>query len=227
LSVKVADTGVGIPDAEQAHIFREFYRVDRTRGQHEGLGLGLTIVKRLCDLIEASVEVASVADQGTVFTVTTPYRVVEDARLGASPSDETPLLPADPSAQLTGRLIAIVEDDAIILDAYRQMLASRGAHVVVLPESEEALMAQLAQIDHIDCILCDYRLQHNSGDVMIEKLRENYNRDIPAVIVTADTSPAHIHRFERLNVPVLYKPVTHQTILATIQQLLTKAQATL
>ena len=61
---------------------------------------------------------------------------------------------------------------------------------------------------------------------MIEKLRENYNCDIPAVIVTADTSPAHIHRFERLNVPVLYKPVTHQTILATIQQLLTKAHTT-
>ena len=55
LCFSVKDTGVGIPEAEQAHIFKEFYRSDQTRSEHEGLGLGLTIVTRLCRLIGATV----------------------------------------------------------------------------------------------------------------------------------------------------------------------------
>jgi signal transduction histidine kinase/ActR/RegA family two-component response regulator len=222
LVFRVSDTGIGISESDQPHIFNEFYRVDRTRAQHEGLGLGLTIVKRLCHLMDATVQVESKPDQGAVFTVTTPCLAVEGTQAHSFADSTKPLIGSDATAPFTGKLVAVIEDDPVILDAYRQMLASRGAQVVVLTESEEEWIAQLEHINHIDCILCDFRLQQHTGDVMIEKLRENYNRDIPALIVTADTSPAHIDRFQKLNVTVLYKPVTHQTIITTMAQLIAR-----
>ena len=225
LKLRVSDTGVGISVTDQANIFKEFYRADSTRALHEGLGLGLTIVKRLCHLIGASIQVESTPGQGSVFTVIT--------RCPASP-EVSPTLQALPPkdkgglvspSHLQGKKIAIIEDDDIILDAYRQLLSSRGAEIIALSEAEDELQLQLQSVDHIDCILCDYRLKQTTGDVMIEKLREMYNLDIPAVIVTADTSPAHIHTFAKLNVPVLYKPVTYQAIVSALAETLNRQPA--
>lgn len=225
LLLKVSDTGVGISATEQANIFKEFYRVDSTRALHEGLGLGLTIVKRLCHLIGASIAVESTPGKGSVFTVAT--RCPASAEVRPTPQA---LLPKEKStavstAHLRGKKIAIIEDDDIIMDAYRQLLSSRGAEIIALPENDEELQMQLETVDHIDCILCDYRLKQTTGDAMIEKLRELYNHEIPAVIVTADTSPAHIHTFARLNVPILYKPVTYQAIVSTLAETLNRQPA--
>ena len=55
---------------------------------------------------------------------------------------------------------------------------------------------------------------------MIEKLRETYNREIPGLIVTADTSPAHIHTFAKMNVRILYKPATYQSIVSTLEEVM-------
>ena len=113
----------------------------------------------------------------------------------------------------------MIEDNPIIIDAYRQTLASEGAYVYVLSESESELDAQLEGINRIDCILSDYRLSQSTGDVLIQKIRENYNEEIPAIIVTADTSPSHINLFAKLNVQVLHKPISFQEVAQTIRKL--------
>jgi CheY-like chemotaxis protein len=220
LSFSVKDTGVGISTAELSHIFTEFYRIERTRGVHEGLGLGLTIVKRLCNLIGATIDVASTPGQGSTFTITTRCPV-------SAPLDEPRTVAWSHSSHemnaahsLRGKCIAIFEDDPAIEEAYRHTLSSRGAQIVVLSDLVQELTAQIENIDHIDCILSDFRLKHSTGDVLIETLRDNYNHEIPAVIVTGDTSPDQIHTFEKLNVRVLHKPVTFQKILSTIEELL-------
>ena len=222
LTFSVTDTGVGISKHDQASIFKEFYRVDRTRSLHDGLGLGLTIVKRLCDLIGASVEVESTPGKGSTFTVVTPCPASSDARSVSASFRPLAQSSAAPGFNLSDRKIAIIEDDEIIMDAYRQMLSSRGAQIIALSENAAELQAQLEAVDHIDCILCDYRLKETTGDQIIELLRENYNREIPALIVTADTSPAHIHKLAKLNVPILYKPATYQAIVNTLEEVLAR-----
>jgi signal transduction histidine kinase/CheY-like chemotaxis protein len=214
----VRDSGVGIADLEQAHIFKEFYRVNHTRAHHEGLGLGLSIVKRLCELIGASIAVESAPGQGATFTVTTQCPVGEEE--DTPPVVAPPRVQGDKPSHLVGKRIAIIEDDEVILDAYRQMLSLQGAQVVALSDAPADMASQLEALDQIDGILCDYRLAHTTGDQLIQRLRENYNWDIPAVIVTADTSPAHIETFAKLNAPILYKPVTFQTIIATLEEVL-------
>jgi signal transduction histidine kinase/ActR/RegA family two-component response regulator len=225
LRLQVSDTGVGISAIDQANIFKEFYRADSIRALHEGLGLGLTIVKRLCHLIGATIEVESTLGKGSTFTVITrcPVSTEVHSNLQTLPSKDKS--GAITSVHLQGKKIAIIEDDGIILDAYRQLISSHGAEIIALSENDEELQSQLETVDRIDCILCDYRLKKTTGDVMIEKLREMYNLDIPAVIVTADTSPARLHTFAKLNVPILYKPATYQDIVSALAETLNRQPA--
>lgn len=217
LAVEVVDTGCGIEESEQQHIFSEFYRADRTRSLHDGLGLGLSIVQRLCGLIGADVRLNSKLGEGSQFTVITPYLVsASDKSIDIVDASQKPL---HTHRILQGKCIGVIEDNTIIVDAYRQTLASEGAYVYVLSESESELSTQLENINRIDCILSDYRLSQTTGDVLIQKIRENYNEEIPAIIVTADTSPSHFNLFAKLNVQVLHKPVSFQEVAQTIRKL--------
>jgi DNA-binding response OmpR family regulator len=119
---------------------------------------------------------------------------------------------------LQGKYIAVIEDNPVIVEAYRQTLTTKGAYVKVLSEFEGEMDAQLATIDRIDCILSDYRLSQTTGDVLIQKLRDCYNEDIPAIIVTADTSPSHFKRFAKLNVQVLHKPLSFRDVATAIEK---------
>jgi two-component system, sensor histidine kinase len=215
LAIEVIDTGCGVEESEQQHIFGEFYRADRTRSLHDGLGLGLSIVQRLCSLIGADVYLHSKLDEGSQFVVVTPYLVSSsDEHIEIAESSQKPL---HTLRTLQGKYIGVIEDNPIIVDAYRQTLANEGAYVYVLSEFESELEAQLESINRIDCILSDYRLSQTTGDMLIQKIRENYNEEIPAIIVTADTSPSHVNLFAKLNVQVLHKPISFQAVLQVIE----------
>jgi signal transduction histidine kinase/CheY-like chemotaxis protein len=216
LRIEVTDTGCGIDPLEQQQIFDQFFRADRTRALHDGLGLGLSIVKRLCNLIGAKISVFSELNHGTRFLIETPCPASahEEEILSKSPSTKPSLL----QHPLHGKCIAVVDDNPLIVEAYRHALADKGVVVQVLSEHLEELDAQLETIDHIDCILCDYRLTQTTGDLVIERIRESYNDEIPAIIVTADTSPSHISFFDALGVQVLHKPISFQEISMVIEK---------
>jgi signal transduction histidine kinase len=217
LAIEVVDSGCGVDDSEQQHIFGEFYRADRTRSLHDGLGLGLSIVQRLCSLIGADVYLLSRLGEGSKFIVTTPYLASSNDEIFEM--TEALLKPLHTHRILQGKYIGVIEDNPIIIDAYRQTLASEGAYVYVLSDSESELDAQLESINRIDCILSDYRLSQSTGDVLIQKIRENYNKEIPAIIVTADTSPSHFNLFAKLNVQVLHKPISFQEVAQALRKL--------
>lgn len=219
LVIDVKDTGRGVPESEQELIFNQFYRSDKTRALHDGLGLGLSIVQRLCHLIGADIRLMSKENQGTQFRVTTSFLVSQsEEEIHLAPSTSKP---HDLHRSLQGKCIAVIEDNSTIVEAYRQTLASKGAYVQVLSDDARELDEQLATIDRIDCILSDYRLSETTGDVLIQKLRDNYNEEIPAIIVTADTSPTHINLFAQLNVQVLHKPISFHDIAIAIEKIVT------
>lgn len=70
--VMISDTGVGIPDNELNKIFDRFYRVDKSRGEIAGVGLGLSIAKAIVDAHDGKIEVESKIGQGSVFKITLP-----------------------------------------------------------------------------------------------------------------------------------------------------------
>ncbi|HZR47360.1 MAG TPA: ATP-binding protein, partial [Candidatus Manganitrophaceae bacterium] len=74
--IEVADTGIGIGEAEVPHLFEPFYQADPSDSHSsQGSGLGLSIVKRLTELLGGTVAVSSVPGSGTVFKVTLPYEM--------------------------------------------------------------------------------------------------------------------------------------------------------
>ena len=88
-----------------------------------------------------------------------------------------------------------------------------------MSENLDEMSQQLANVDRIDCILSDFRLRYTTGDQIIQFLRESFGTDIPAIIVTADTSPDHIQLFNELNIVVLYKPIGYDEIVNQIKLL--------
>jgi signal transduction histidine kinase len=71
--VQVIDSGVGIPEDAVEHVFERFFRVDKARARKSGgSGLGLAIVKNLVERNQGTIEVSSIPDQGTTFTLSFP-----------------------------------------------------------------------------------------------------------------------------------------------------------
>jgi two-component system phosphate regulon sensor histidine kinase PhoR len=74
--VCITDTGIGIPDNDQAHIFERFYKVDKSRNRSvSGSGLGLSIVQKIVDIHRGSITVYSKQGEGAIFTVSLPLHI--------------------------------------------------------------------------------------------------------------------------------------------------------
>lgn len=79
--VTVTDTGVGMSDSDQLHIFERFYKADKSRNRAAGgSGLGLSIVKRIVDIHQGRITVRSEPGKGSAFTVVVPYKSSGDTK---------------------------------------------------------------------------------------------------------------------------------------------------
>jgi len=219
LSFSVEDTGCGIPAADLPLIFNEFFRSDHSRSQYDGLGLGLAIVNRIVKKINGQCQVQSVVGKGSVFTVHTPFAISARQALDASLSDAEHPTQGDAESPALGfqeasssRHLGIIENDEALVQAYRQYFTQAGYSVHIVPYEEAAFMAHWAFLPKLDFILSDFRLESKDGIYFIQKLREEFNHDIPACIVTADTSPQHLELFSQHNIDVMYKPIDIKTV---------------
>ena len=221
LVIAVTDTGVGISEEDLPLIYKEFYRSQHSRNSHDGLGLGLSIVNRILKIIHGSMSVKSALGVGTVFTISTPFKISNDAELLLEQLAESsiPLL-NESSTSFHSKHIGVIENDRGLLDAYAHFFSDAGFIVHLLPISEVDLQSHLLNIPRLDFILSDYRLDSGNSLHLIQRLREEFNSEIPAVILTADTSPENLKIFNDLNIQVLYKPIEAKEVLAFISDCL-------
>jgi signal transduction histidine kinase/CheY-like chemotaxis protein len=202
-SIEVWDTGVGIDPAERERVFEEFYQIgDPERSSRRGLGLGLSIVKRLANLTGASVSVNSVRGRGSVFRVLVPLgRTPELAPFGPHASR---LEPGD----LSDRVIVVVEDEPAVLQGMELLLKGWGASVVACSAVPEVMERAAALEGAPDLIIADYRLRGGGvGTHAIGALRARFGAEIPAIIVSGSTTSAHLEEASAMNAHLLLKPV--------------------
>jgi CheY-like chemotaxis protein/anti-sigma regulatory factor (Ser/Thr protein kinase) len=214
LRIQVLDTGVGIDPAEHALVFEEFYQAGNPeRDRRNGLGLGLSIVQRLARLLGSSVRLASAPGQGSVFEVALP---LASAAQATDPSRA--IAPAGDGLQ--GRLVVVVDDDAVVLDATGALLRQGGCDVVCAASGGEA-KARLAAVSRPpDALVCDYRLRPpDNGLLVMEMLREEFNRQIPTLIITGDVLPESAELAALPDVVVLHKPVAEAALRDTLARL--------
>jgi signal transduction histidine kinase/CheY-like chemotaxis protein len=203
VSLEVWDTGIGIPPDQQSRVFEEFYQLaNPERNSKKGLGLGLSIVKRLVNLLGAGVELRSVPGEGSVFKVRLPLGV----RPAADPARRKKAAAAP--GDLSGRVIVVVEDEAAVLEGMRVLLEGWGAEVVAGASIRET-MAEVEPLGRTpDLIVADYGLRDgNVGTQAITALRERFKAQIPAIIVSGSTTPAHVDEAKSIDAHLLLKPV--------------------
>jgi signal transduction histidine kinase/ActR/RegA family two-component response regulator len=214
LRVAVYDTGPGIPESQQQAIFEEFYRLDTSRPQDNtgGVGLGLAIVRRLSQSLHLRIIVRSTPGRGSMFAVDLPLVHVAHKRAVAPRG----------GPKLAGRQVIVVDDEVSILRAASFILESSGCEVIAARSGREALML-LANCTRVpDFLVCDYELKgEQTGAEVIRQLREEFNCDIPAMLVTGNTSGGGAERSAReLAIPVLYKPLEAHALRSALEALL-------
>ncbi|MEP7282290.1 MAG: ATP-binding protein [Rubrivivax sp.] len=219
--LQVWDSGIGISEANLARVFEEFFQVHghRPLAAHDrkGLGLGLSIVKRLADLMGAPLTLRSQAGRGTVFSVALPPgRAARSMTDAAPPPARAPL-----GLTLQGRRFVVVEDEPAVREGLVVLLQSWGA-TVESHDSVEALQAVLdaapANALPFDLALVDYRLpQGRTGVDALQALRARWpQRHLPAILVTGSTLGGHEDQAEQHDYHLLIKPVLPNKLRAMI-----------
>jgi len=208
-SVEVEDTGVGIENDQLEAIFKEFHQVKAPGSNKEGFGLGLAIVRRLADLLEFDIDVLSTPGNGSCFSLLLPTIDRHTAMIEAEDGAELPVRDAG------GELIILIEDDVNVANAWGLLLEAEGYQVATGASVAEAK----ALINHLDAmptlIISDFHLLDDSTGVeAVNEIREFYDKEIPAFIVTGDTSKIVNDARSLENCTVMSKPVNTARLLA-------------
>jgi CheY-like chemotaxis protein/nitrogen-specific signal transduction histidine kinase len=219
--VQVRDNGPGISLEEQDNIFQEFVQLSNPqRDRSQGLGLGLAIVKRLMHLLSHRVGVRSALGQGATFSVYIPK--IELGQHTGPTTVDTFKANKDPSSQLKGLRILVIEDDELVRQSFQGLLAMWGASVDVFEQAELAIQ-HATQPDHRpDLIITDHRLGglHN-GLELSREIAQLLSHPIPTLLITGDTEDLSLQRISDKHIQVLYKPVKPNVLVGTIHNLIT------
>ena len=183
LRIGVHDTGTGIPPERLPHAFEAFNRLGVEGGAIEGTGIGLSICRRLVELMGGKISVHSRLGEGSEFRVELPRAQVTEV---AQPSVHRPAsTPDGPSQQAAGRRLLYVEDNPANV-RLMQGIVGRHAHLHLFTAPTAALGIEMARTQRPDLLLLDINLPDMDGHTLLGVLRADpATRDIPAVAVKA------------------------------------------
>ncbi|HVO45699.1 MAG TPA: hybrid sensor histidine kinase/response regulator [Steroidobacteraceae bacterium] len=233
--IEVWDSGRGIPTHKQREIFREFTQLDGAdHDARRGLGLGLAIVERLARLLNHPLDMRSVPGKGSVFSIAVPRGREED--IIVAPLDERPT-----AFDFAGSLILVVDHEPAVCQAMEALLGKWHCDVITARSGTE-MKDKLATVRRTpDLIIADYRPRAvvNSGTrispvtssapptgaahalAVVEMLRSEFNAEIPALLLTADTGGDRLARDREVGgLPVLHKPLNPARLRTLMANLL-------
>jgi CheY-like chemotaxis protein len=211
LRIEVHDTGLGIPHSKRKVIFKEFHRLDQGAKVARGLGLGLSIVERIGRVLDHKIEVVSIIDRGSRFSVDVPLAASIPAKALQRESFDVD------RGQLAGIAVLCIDNELAILDGMETLLGGWGCHVLKAPDLKSALAALAASNVTPDALLVDYHLGEGNGIDAIAELRPRFGPELAAILITADRSPgvredARAHGIQVLNKPI--RPAALRALLA-------------
>lgn len=218
LRVEVWDSGTGIPDDQKDLIFNDFYQIDNdARQRTHGLGLGLSIVRRLAMLLGHEFGFSSVVGKGTGFWISVP---MANEKIDAL--NETSEL-----THISGgkEHIAIIENDESVISGLVAVLEGSGYVPHVLRDVEEnsinSGISGLADGIIPELIIADYRLDAGvTGRDAINMVRKKMKTNIPAIIITGDTAPERLREAKESGFDILHKPVKSEDLLLSVRRTL-------
>ena len=214
--VSVRDNGIGIPSEMLPRIFEMFTQVDRSLERTQGgLGIGLTLVRRLLDLHDGTIEARSNGpDQGSEFVVRLP--------LIQPPLESPPTSDGPRAVSLSGSRILVVDDNKDSADSLGMLLRLKGNEIRTAYDGIEAV--KLAETFHPEMVLLDIGLPKLNGYDVTRRIRQHsWGRDMIVIALTGWGQDEDRRRSQEAGFNFhIVKPVE----LATVEKLLTGLQAT-
>jgi len=206
IRIEVLDTGLGISPDDLDDIFEEFHQVEAGASRPEGLGLGLSIVKRTAELLGCELEVSSTLGEGSVFSVTVPRGHQVSALASEEERSSLPVI--------DGGRILIVDDEPAVADATSMLLRLEGFEVLTAASESDAL--ELVSGQALDLLITDYHLRDGATGVeVIRSVRNQIRSDLPVIIISGDTSDRAVVA-DLGKTTFLTKPVDADELLAEI-----------
>lgn len=216
IRIEVRDDGIGIPEAEQERIFAEFQQASPAPGtEKEGLGLGLAITRRFARLLGGEVALRSAPGRGSCFWLELP-RVA--APLVAAPAPVR--RPSTAGTGLEGLRVMVVDDDPRVLQAIAPLLSDWGCMPMTALNAGAAVALLRAAPGLPDVLIVDSHIgPDDRGHRVIAELQALAGDDLPAAIVTGDTTPDRLKALAGLGFPVLHKPIQPGKLASLIRHL--------
>ncbi len=223
--VSVQDTGAGIPPELLSLLFQPFERLGADKTAVEGTGLGLALSRALCQAMGGSLEVNSVVDQGSTFSIE-----LAETSLAAPVEMERATTPAAPvSADDVRRsgIVVYIEDNVANVRLMERIL-SRRPQLTMMHAADGRSGIELVRSLRPSVVLLDLQLPEMSGDSVLRELwKDPLTRQIPIVVLTADATRGLPQRLMSAGARAcLTKPLDVQQVLRTLDELIVEATGT-
>lgn len=213
--ILVCDSGPGIPEAHIGRIFDEFYQISSPRRRKSnGLGLGLSIVKRISALLGHEVTVRSLPEKGSAFSIEVPAGNVWQSDVGEPEISEMI------GGEFVNLSVLLAEDDQVLRQATKDLLERWGIAVHAVTSETEAHELLRDSGLRPQLIIADYSLRGQHGTDVVKSIRQQLGEEVPAIVVTADTDPALLTRLKAEGFPVLIKPASPPRLRVLMHNLL-------
>ena len=221
--IEISDTGCGIEKSLLSVVFDPYTQSTPTSSRRvRGAGLGLAISRKLTMTMGGSLDVESVAGEGSCFTLRLPaIEFVESAKSGKT---EVPEFPAE-GCPLEGKRVLVAEDTKSIQFLVKRILEREGVKVSVVGDGKAAVdkICNTGNRQGFDALLLDMQMPIMDGYHAARQLRES-GETIPIVAMTASTMPEEQAASEEAGCNAFVpKPIDRERLLTTLLQEIAKA----
>jgi len=211
----VVDTGIGIGPADLQRVFEEFYQADNpARDRSQGLGLGLSIVRRIAVLLDIGLALDSAPGRGTRIELRLPLGEATDLAPTASQAPTT----ANKALAPLALRVLVIDDEPDIRDSMHSLLEQLGCEPVCVDDLSAAQAAVRGGFSP-QVIVADHRLRTGDGLAALAALHAELG-PVPAMLVTGDTAPATLALLQASGHRVLHKPVDGATLAQALREVL-------
>lgn len=217
LTIRVVDTGIGIPRDQQKRVFAPFVQVDsEIQRSTNGTGLGLTITKRLISLMGGNISLDSTIGVGSTFTLT----FINLEICSAAHVDETLEKDLINKTQFKSSSILIADDNVSNLILMTEILKSHNLKVITVSNGEDAITKIVA--NQPDLLITDIKMPKMDGFEVLKKVKEmNLKKELPVIAISASVMKEDENSIHKAGfcgfVP---KPIDKSTLIKELKKIL-------
>jgi len=182
-TLKILDTGIGIPESDRKHLFKQFFRAGNAINSHEtGYGIGLLLTKKLVSLMKGSISFVSAENRGSSFLLTFPLG--NDGKPEDILPTETMDGKAEPIAESASKDVILLAEDEKDMREYLERSLSKKFHVVSVGDGLKAL--ETAKEINPDLVILDILMPEMRGDEVCRRLKNSIETShIPIILLSA------------------------------------------